>query len=298
MGKFNLILLNVFLVFSHLSFSQEIKVEGYFVEDSARLGERVSYILKATYPTQLDVLFPDSTYQYGDFAYLGKQTFTTYTQDSLTLDSAVYFLSNFSLDPIKSYALPVFEILRYDSIRHMAPEDQLELVLTIAEIPEQLQFKENNVYQPLKKAFNYPYLMIGLAVLAVLTFVIIYFLGNKLKSLWLAYLEKNRHNRFLKNWQQAVIEFEADPNLNKADELLGIWKSRMEHLTGEPYPEWTTTEIAEHLEKPTILDDLREIELIIYANRPSLKLHQACERLSGVCEEMYHQKIKSIHEYA
>ena len=120
------------------------------------LGERVGYVLKASYPSSVNVLFPDSTYHFDDMEFLGKETFISHTRDSVTIDSAVYYLSNFSLDPVKSFSLPVFEVLRYDSISHFAEEQPLILKLTIDEMPEELAFKETNRYQPIPKDFNYP----------------------------------------------------------------------------------------------------------------------------------------------
>ena len=85
------------LVVSNFTQAQELKVEGYFLQDSAMLGEKVSYVLKATYPPELNILFPDSTFHFGNMEFLGKEIFNSYTEDSLTLDSAIYYLSNLSL---------------------------------------------------------------------------------------------------------------------------------------------------------------------------------------------------------
>src|SRR5690554_117891 len=156
------------------------------------LGEKVGYVLKASYPPNLNVLFPDSTYQFGSMEYLGKEIFTSYTQDSITQDSAIYYLSNFSLEPLKQYRLPVFEVLRYDSISHFPEEAPLHLKLTIDEIPDVLTFKETNRYQPIQKEFNYPFLIIGLVALFVLALVLFLVFGKRVSKNWRIYLEKKR----------------------------------------------------------------------------------------------------------
>jgi hypothetical protein len=279
------------------SFAQEVSVEGYFLKDSAMLGERVGYVLKATYPSSLDILFPDSAYNFGSMEYLSKQTFTSYTQDSLTLDSAVYYLSNFSLEPVKSYRLPVFEVLRYDSISHLPQEASLHLILTIAELPDVLTFQENNAYQKVKQGFNYPLLVLILVAVIILLIGAYFLFGQKIRDAWNIYLEKKKRKKFLLQWQLAKERLVRQPDLSSADELLGLWKSYMESLTGQPYREWTTTEIADHLTQPAIVKDIRDIEVIIYADRVSENLDHACQNLTSISENIFEEKIKSYHAH-
>lgn len=261
------------------------------------LGERVGYVLKATYPSSLDILFPDSAYNFGSMEYLSKQTFTSYTQDSLTLDSAVYYLSNFSLEHVKSYRLPVFEVLRYDSISHLPQEASLHLVLTIGELPDVLTFQENNAYQKVKQGFNYPLLVLILVAVIILLIGAYFLFGQKIRDAWNIYLEKKKRKKFLLQWQLAKERLVRQPDLSSADELLGLWKSYMESLTGQPYREWTTTEIADHLTQPAIVKDIRDIEVIIYADRVSENLDHACQNLTSISENIFEEKIKSYHAH-
>jgi len=277
--------------------AQEVAVEGYFLKDSAMLGERIGYVLKATYPPSMDILFPDSAFNFGSMEYLSKQTFTSYTRDSLTLDSAVYFLSNFSLEPVKSYRLPVFEVLRYDSISHLPQEASLRLILTIDELPDVLTFQESNAYQKISQGLNYPMMLLVFAVIAVLVIGAYYLFGQKIRDAWFVYLEKKKRKKFLLQWQQAKERLVHQPDLSSADELLGLWKSYMESLTGYPYREWTTTEIANHLAQPALVKDIRDIEVIIYADRVSENLDDACQNLTAISEHTFDEKIKSYHAH-
>ncbi|WP_234364368.1 hypothetical protein [Lunatibacter salilacus] len=279
------------------STAQEVSVEGYFLKDSAKLGERVGYVLKATYPPSMNILFPDSAFNFGSMDYLSKQTFTSYTKDSLTLDSAVYYLSNFSLEPVKSYRLPVFEVLRYDSISHLPLEANLQLVLTIGELPDVLTFQESNAYQKIKQGFNYPMLILVLGLITVLAIASYFLFGQQIRDSWFVYLEKKKRKKFLIQWQLAKQRLVQQPDLSSADELLGLWKSYMESLTGQPYREWTTTEIADHLAQPNLVKDIRDIEVIIYADRVSENLDHACKNLTAISENSFEEKIKSYHAH-
>jgi hypothetical protein len=294
-GNLKVFILSLFFgILAHIGFAQELKVEGYFLQDSAMLGEKVGYVLKAYYPPGTNVLFPDSTYQFGSMEFLGKETFTTHTVDSTTLDSVIYYLSNFSLDSVKNYQLPVFEVLKYDSISHLPEEALLHLKLTIDTIPDVLTFKETNRYQPIPKDFNYPYLIIGLSLFLLILVTLIMVFGKKVKRNWLIYQERRRQKRFLILWNKTKSAFITQPSLEAADELLGLWKDRMETLTGKPFKEWTATEIAAHLDNPALLQDFRKIELIIYANRPAEDIQQSCNHLEEISTSTYLQKIKSL----
>lgn len=280
-----------------LSQGQDVAVEGYFLQDSARLGERVGYVLKASYPSEMPLLFPDSTYRFGDFEYLGKQTFTSATADGVTLDSAVYWLSNFSLDSVQNYRIPVFEIVRYDSIHHVPEPAPLHLVLTIDEIPEELSFRQNDSYQYIPPSFNYPYLIVGILVVVVLLIAGFYFFGEGLKKRWQVYREKRKFKRFVEDWELSMKQLVNNPQIQEADELLGLWKSYLENLTGLPFREWTATETAAFLQQPEVVTDFRKIELIIYANRVDNNIREACENLLQISRNQLEEKIEKIHHH-
>ena len=298
MDKAKILLLVILCNFSSLQvFSQEVEVTGYFQQDDAMLGERVGYVLKAQYPSHLPVLFPDSTFNFGSMECLDKQTFPSFTQEGITLDSAVYYLSNFDLDSVKRYRLPVFEILRYDSISHFAAESELNLTLTIDEIPDTLTFQENNSYQKVNQPFNYPYLFLALAVVLVIVVALIYFFGKKVMNKWQIYLEKKRWKRFLENWRASEKALLQEPSIIHADELLGLWKGYLENLTGRPFKEWTATEISNYLKNPEILKDFRKIELIIYANRTSEDVNLACDKLLSISNDLLDDRINKIQDH-
>ncbi len=293
MGKYHIMFFSILLLFSPLiTEAQAPKVEGYFMQDSAKLGERVAYVLKASYSPGTNLIFPDSTYTFGeDVAFLEKKSFITSTRNDVTVDSAVYYVSNFSLNPVLQFSLPVYEVLKYDSIIHYPEEANLALKLMIDPIPKELMFEDNNIYQPLETQFNYPLAFLILGILAVIALVLIFVFGNRIQKMWAAWLEKRKYRRFLRRWENAEKAFAAHPDMAHADELLGLWKTYMEHLKNKPFREWTTSEISDFLENKAIINDFREIELIIYAGRNGKNIAEACKNLKEVCHDSYQQKL-------
>ena len=263
MGRFRLFLF--LLLASTSAWAQEVQVRGYFTQDSAQLGERIAFVLKASYPQSAQLIFPDSVHDFSPFVLLERKTFISFTQDGITQDSALYFLSNFSLEPISYLSLPVVELNRYDSLTHYTNEAFIYLKLNLDSIPEKLQFQENNVYQPLEKSFNW--LIFGaicggiLFVLALLFFVF----AEKIKGLFWKNRERLRWIQFERKWKKLAELLQQNPNQTLADELIGHWKSYMEHLRSQPFQEWTSSEISAELADEEIFKALRSIDRIIYA---------------------------------
>lgn len=260
------IILFIFLLAVSLPLSaQKVQVKGYFTQDSAQLGERVGYVLKASYPQSAQLIFPDSTYDFSPFVFLEKKTFVSATTEGITQDSAVYFLSNFSLEPSSYLALQVFELNRYDSITHYTTEAELKLKLNLDSIPEQLQFKENNVYQTLDKPFNW-FVFSAITGGIILGISILFFVfAERIKRLFRKNREKLRWVQFERKWKKLSDLLQQNPNQTLADEAIGLWKGYLEHLRGEPIQEWTSSEIAAALDDKEVFKALRSIDMIIYA---------------------------------
>jgi hypothetical protein len=262
-GRFFLFIL--FLVASIQVSAQKVQVSGYFTKDSARLGERVGYVLKASYPQSAQLIFPDSTYDFSPFVFLEKKTFVSATTEGITQDSSVYFLSNFSLEPSSYLALPVFELNRYDSITHYTTDAELKLKLNLDSIPEQLQFKENNVYQPLDKPFNWFVFSAIIGGILLVVGILYFVFAERIKRLFRKNRERLRWIQFERKWKKLSDLLQQQPNQSTADEAVGLWKGYLEHLRSQPIQEWTSSEIAAALDDKEVFKALRTIDMIIYA---------------------------------
>ena len=263
MGRFFLFIL--FLIASIQVPAQKVQVSGYFTKDSARLGERVGYVLKASYPQSAQLIFPDSTFDFSPFVFLEKKTFVSATTEGITQDSSVYFLSNFSLEPSSYLALPVFELNRYDSITHYTTDAELKLKLNLDSIPEQLQFKENNVYQPLDKPFNWFVFSAIIGGILLVVGILFFVFAERIKRLFRKNRERLRWIQFERKWKKLSDLLQQQPNQSTADEAVGLWKGYLEHLRSQPIQEWTSSEIAAALDDKEVFKALRTIDMIIYA---------------------------------
>ncbi|EIM78338.1 hypothetical protein A3SI_04317 [Nitritalea halalkaliphila LW7] len=258
-----------FGLFSAPAFGQNAEVWGYFMEDSLKIGQPAHFVLKARYPEQLNVVFPDSTYSYAPFVLLGRQTFPSSTSDGLTLDSVVYRITHFEMDSVLSLALPVFALQEFDSLIYEAEIPfPIATQFVLRALPESLDLLSLNTYQEVPKGFNiWLWGILGLVFIAVLA-GLLYVYGDRLRQRWRVFLEKRRYKRFKTKWQQTEEAFLEAPTMEKADELLGLWRAYMQHLNQRPFREWTASEIADFMENKALLKEFRAIEAIIYAAPP------------------------------
>ena len=291
MVKFGVFLL--FLGLSISSFAQSVQVDGYFIQDSARLGERVGFVLKIRHPESTQFIFPDSSYNFSPLILLEKKTFISQTKEGETLDSAVYYVSNFSLDPSVFLSLPVYQISRYDSVTYFSNEAELKLKLMLDSIPEKPVFQENNIYQPIKTTFNWllAALIAGGVIILLGGFALLF--AKRIKALFNRNREKIRWIQFERKWKKLSGLLAQNPALELADEVVGLWKGYLESITDMPFQEWTSSEISEALGDEKIFKALRSIDMIIYAGKEA-KTEEATNYLLEVAKVKYQEKLNQI----
>jgi hypothetical protein len=289
--KFGVFLL--FLGLSISSFAQSVQVDGYFIQDSARLGERVGFVLKIRHPESTQFIFPDSSYNFSPLILLEKKTFISQTKEGETLDSAVYYVSNFSLDPSVFLSLPVYQISRYDSVTYFSNEAELKLKLMLDSIPEKPVFQENNIYQPIKTTFNWllAALIAGGVIILLGGFALLF--AKRIKALFNRNREKIRWIQFERKWKKLSGLLAQNPALELADEVVGLWKGYLESITDMPFQEWTSSEISEALGDEKIFKALRSIDMIIYAGKEA-KTEEATNYLLEVAKVKYQEKLNQI----
>jgi hypothetical protein len=162
-------------------------------------------------------------------------------------------------------ALPVFELNRYDSITHYTTDAELKLKLNLDSIPEQLQFKENNVYQPLDKPFNWFVFSAIIGGILLVVGILFFVFAERIKRLFRKNRERLRWIQFERKWKKLSDLLQQQPNQSTADEAVGLWKGYLEHLRSQPIQEWTSSEIAAALDDKEVFKALRTIDMIIYA---------------------------------
>lgn len=251
------------------SVAQDVRVYGRLTRDSAAIGELVPFVLVASYPSNQQVVFPDSTYEFAPFEFSKKEFFATHTSENVSYDSAVYYLTTFEIDSIQTIRLPVFLIRAKDSLAVYSTFDSLRLNYRVrmpldSVAVEKLPLKANTAYQQVKWLFNYPVLLaIGLVVvvLAIIGWLIF---GKQIRRFFALRRLRRTYANFLLRYSQAVEKLEPDATPRKAEDALVVWKKYMEELEEYPFTKSTSREILRKYSNDTLANALRSIDRTIY----------------------------------
>ncbi len=264
--------------------AQEVTVTSGFLKDSIKIGEPTGFYLTAKYPSNLTILFPDSTFDFAPFEYEQKKYFPTITKNSESFDSAVYFLSTFEIDSILFLRLPVFQINAQDCTVVNSPISSILLTQLVSEVPdsvnaEQLPLKENTAYQPVFLQFNYPIALIALGVLLLIIIVVIVVFGKRIRRYFkIRRLQKN-HAAFQDKYAQYLNMIGKKYDREEVETLVFIWKKYLERLESVPYTKMTTKETLRIMQEEGVGQNLNAVDRAIYGNH-SLSM----DKLEGLLE--------------
>ena len=278
---------------------QQIKPQGQFLSDSIKIGIPVGYSLSVRYPRGMDVVFPDSLYDYSPYELDHKRYFPTQSDSTHSYDSAIYYITSFEIDSIQQLKLPVFVLHGKDSTPVYAETDAVILKQLVSEIPdsvavEAMPLKENTTYKNVSLQFNYPYYIIGAAILLILVILFFVLFGGKLKKHYKLKQLKKANDKFIENYDALVLNSNQNEKA-KAEKALVLWKKYLERLESKPYTQLTTKEIIQFYKPESIEDSLKTLDRIIYGNisvnGEIMKQYTALKKYS---QEKYMAKVEEV----
>lgn len=273
---------------------QPVSVKGFFVEDSVLLGGPASYVLVAEYPGSAKVLFPDSTFSFSPFEYEAKRFFPSRLKDGRVVDSVVYTLSTFELEPWQGLSLPVFEIRSRDSLAVFASVDSIFVAGLIEEVPQDARLRETVSYNPLDFAFNYPYLILGILLLLIISLAVYLLFGKAIRRKIKLYRIRKRYEKFSDSYSEYLRKLRAQADLQLAESAFVSWKNYLESLESVPYTKLTTREILRNEENEHLKTALKNIDRNIYGRVIDKELFKHFETLEDICLEKYRRKVEEV----
>lgn len=269
-------------------FARQDRPVGKFLKDSAKIGEEIYYSLSISYDKNLDVVFPDSLYNFKPFELNKKDYFFTRSDSTTSFDSAVYNLSTFEIDTIQSLALPVWIIHKGDSTPLFSLPDTIVLNQVVTQIPDSLALVDNTIYKEVSYRFNYPYLIIGVSGTIIVVLLIVILFGKQIRQNYILFRLRKSHDKFLKKYQKIL-----EGKFNYESTLLE-WKTYMEDLEQLPYTKLTTKEIVKRTNDNLLMKALREIDRAIYSNYRKEGNEKYFSDLVSVSKIAYSEKVKKI----
>lgn len=284
--------------FMVLSSYGQVNVRGAFIPDSVVIGDEAHFYLSATYPKKLQVIFPDSTYNFTPFEFVRKKYFTTTTRDSLSYDSAVYTLSTFEVDLIQTLQLSAFVLHNQDCTAYSTVRDTVFLKeLVTIPLPDTLQAQNlplisNTAYEPVDWLLNYPLaLYIGLGLLVMLLVLWLVF-GKRIRKHFKMKRLIREHEIFINNFDVCHQALKQVFNQKQAEHLLFLWKKYMESIDTKPYTKMTSRETERLLQNSGLGQQLRLLDASIYGNNQEIEQPAAFLREHAM--HTFQQKIEQV----
>lgn len=274
--------------------AQSFEPKGTFIQNQTKIGEEISFSLYVKYDKNLNVLFPDSTYNFGTFEYDSRKYFKTRSDSIHSFDSVVFQLSTFEIDSIQYLQLPVFIVNEGDSLAILSSLDSINLVQVVTEIPENPELKANTNLVSIHRQFNYPYLLIGLGILSLIALIVALFFGKQLVKALKVYRLKRRHKKFIERFFNLMRDVSSNNPSNTPEHVLAVWKGYLERLEKKPFSKLTTKEVLVLHNNRQLKDNLKLIDRSIYGGEKGNDLFASFDYLMKFSIEVYNQKIKEI----
>jgi len=270
---------------------QEISVNSGFMQDTMLIGQDLSYYLSASYPKNMVLVFPDSTFDFKPFEFYGKQYYRTKSDSVVSKDSVIYHLTTFELDTFQSLSLPVFIVQGNDCTEVTGRYDSIYLQHVITEIPDSVYLKTNTSFLRIPATFNYPLYTIVLIVLVIITVLVFMFFGKRIFRWLMVQRLKRRHKKFVERFYLWLRDLRDNRNVMSSEQILNEWKKYLERLEKEPYTKMTSREIIRFTDHTEIRNSLKSIDRYIYGGMKDAPLHKDFEKLLDFSIDRYHEKL-------
>jgi hypothetical protein len=277
--------------------AQEIKVAGGFLKDSAQIGEPVGYYLAASYPQSLNVLFPDSVFNFTPFEYQRKTLYPTVTTNGISHDSVIYYLSTFEIEKIQALSLPIFVTSARDCTSYSAPADSLRLIELVAAVPDsvsapELPLKTNTLYEKVFSEINYVILIILSGALLMIALAVWIIFGKRIAKHFRLKRLRKAHDTFLQLFNDQLQQINSLFSPERTEATISLWKKYLEQLERRPYTKLTTRETLKMIPNDELGTSLHQIDRAIYGHQTSVA--ESLDQLKKFADERFHKKFEEV----
>jgi hypothetical protein len=271
---------------------QQISTKAYFLKDSVKIGEEVPFVLSATYPNALNVLFPDSTFDFSPFEYARKAYFPTRSDSAMSTDSAVYYLATFEIESVQKLSMPVYVVRSGDSTAIYARPDSVYLIELVTDAELQTEPTENTEYVEVETETNYPLLAAIVGVVLLIAILVAVFFGKNILRAYRRRRMARLHKRFTERFAALVNEASGERPARKPEFVLNVWKQYVEGLDKMPLTKMTTKEIVKVYDDAELRERLRHLDRVIYGGERSNALVADFDYLGQFASARYQHKMQ------
>jgi hypothetical protein len=276
---------------------QPVQIKGYFVEDSAKIGQSFHYSLTVTHPKSQEIFFPGINQRFGQLYPVKKDYFTTRTQGKSSIDSAVYTFKSFNIDDFQTLQIPVYTWADGDCTQLVDKPDTIFLKRLQ---PNAKTIDLDSLYQtipiaPLKPKPELKNVLLGGVGLLVLIGLVYWIFGNRIKRGIKIYLLWRKNIDFKRGFQRLQRNIaNTSKGLQNLESAFSLWKNYLENLTRLPFSTFSTTEMVDNLSDKRLINVLKEVDSAIYGGNFSEKTIDAVKLLIEIAQTLYLQEREKI----
>jgi hypothetical protein len=276
--------------------SQEVKVRAGFVSDSTRVGDETLFYLTATYPSNQQVVFPDSTFIFSPFEIRRKDYFPTTTKDTLSYDSAIYALRTFEIEKAQTLKLPIFLINALDCTRVFSNRDTIALRRIVKHLPDSLTadlpLKATTAYQHVPQQINAPLIIIITSFLALLSSIGWVVFGPSVNRYYKIRRLQKMHDVFSSNYQTHLQAVQAGFSAARTEAAVVEWRKYMEELSRRPFTKLTSSEMTLMEKDDDLGTNLRVVDSAIYGSNTNVV--DSLITLKGYADQRFQNIIAEV----
>ena len=277
-----------------------LRIHGRFLEDSAKIGQDIHYVLRVSHRPQQEIFFPSINQGYGVFKPIKKDYFPTKTSsDNMSVDSAVYTFRQFSIQDFQTLHIPVAIQTELDCTIVSPAQDTIYLKRLM---PNAKKIKIDSLIQsipisPLKPKPDLKNLTLGTVGILVSIGLIYWLLGNRIRQGFKLYLLWRKNLEFRRAYQRLMRNISNSPKgLQNLENAAALWKNYLERLTEIPFATFTTTEMVDNLPDKRLEKTLQEVDSAIYGGNFSGRTLEAIKVLLEIAETVYLQERAKINQ--
>ena len=257
--------------------------KGIFLQDSVSIGLPIFYAFSYQHTPDRQLVFPDSLYNYAPFDFVKKIYFETKTQNNLSLDSVVYELVTFDITPTQKLSLPVFiEDNKGNLIPIFSKSDSIYLKELVKGDLMNQNLKEQTTFQNIEAYFNYPYLIAAILIFFIITLIIWFLLGNRLRKIYRLFQFRTRHAIFLNDFTRLTNRITSRQSIEDIEKAISLWKKHLEYVENKPFSSYTSKEIIQAVPDDNLADSLKSIDKAIYGKEISEEIDKALTILRNI----------------
>jgi hypothetical protein len=278
---------------------QSIQLQGRFLEDSAKIGQDIHYVLRVAHKPSQEIFFPGVQQSFGIFKPIKKEYFPTITNEKgISIDSAVYTFQQFSIRDFQTLRIPVALQTEQDCTLVAPPADTIYLKRLL---PNASSIKIDSLIQsipisPLKPKPDLKNLAMGAISILIVAGLIYWLLGKRIRQGIKLYLLWRKNLEFRRAYQRLMRNISnSAKGLQNLENATALWKNYLERLTDIPFATFTTTEMVDNLPDKRLEKTLQEVDSAIYGGNFSSNTLEAIKVLLEIAETAYNQERAKIN---